>query len=970
MLRHCLIFLTGAVFLFHAVVSSAQDAPEFRFYGGNYGYSGETSRFRVAPFDPPVIRSADGYSPAVSAPVSKNPGASFAPLPTVWTPPTTFTWEFGDGTPAVVVEERRFVIHRYAEPGTYTVTLTASNFEGDFAVFSRQFEVRKSKPGWYPVQMVASKADGAVINFSAAPSRPIDDDNLFIWEFGDGESTEGKSLFEVSHRYQAGGKYKGRVTQVDSEGNRYEKPLKIFVASSDLPTVAPTSVEDLPDTVVDQFRATYSGDLNGEIDAQVFGGGTASVYLLQVKPNRCRLIFNAIDDDQLILARGIVDLTNFPEGPAVYRLSPTRLNIDFFAKPDQYLDRRSTFMGGALGQAMLDPSKVGPPGSGVVGRDANFGWVGGKLELTVVPGNYLIGKMNGRLKSVEITPNGKVTDYISIKAQFSFRVGLTPFIKTGCQPSPFEVKRTIPKDLSSHQGSLSNRGGFLVRLTSDLDPDSVTTGKLQLGYPNSNGDFVPAPGRLLVGRNSIRFVPDQPLRAGVRYTARLRSGDQGILSSSGQVLSDQDGSGWRQWTFSTRLDFAATAGNQQTLSCHMFQTVRDAPLIPEKPAVPRIYANWVPHSDVHPEAQVREFAARVSLVDKDQKILASTRHVFVRPDLWASKGIDTASARHTAQVFGFTPNAITPAFTGVKVEVRRAPGGPLVWMYNSLCETPIWPRQLGLTVDTFVLMAGELADPANRVTAIPFLRKLIGQVKRYAWQTLPFQNISIAAPRFIDPKDLDSRPAVRDQLGFEVGLDSRCKASCWLTGATAESFGGIETWLRRKSHADIVLLLGSSDVFGMGGSTSFTKLGGMANISMGVAIPGLYETDMVNGTQSRRLIDGKSTNRTINGIVHEFGHALTLHHRPVSDWLHQRREIIKMRESSRAAGTAIKFKGIEAFRMETDGQSGWNFSSTEGNQSGHWLVPLMFPGTVDLRYAMPTYDNYREMQKFLESYRP
>jgi hypothetical protein len=78
----------------------------------------------------------------------------------------------------------------------------------------------------------------------------------------------------------------------------------------------------------------------------------------------------------------------------------------------------------------------------------------------------------------------------------------------------------------------------------------------------------------------------------VRYEVRVKTGENGVRGKSGMALKDGDGTGWYSWKFTTRVHMVPESGNSDNLSCHVFQTVRDAPLVANKPAVARIYADW------------------------------------------------------------------------------------------------------------------------------------------------------------------------------------------------------------------------------------------------------------------------------------------------------------------------------------------------------------------------------------------
>jgi hypothetical protein len=150
---------------------------------------------------------------------------------------------------------------------------------------------------------------------------------------------------------------------------------------------------------------------------------------------------------------------------------------------------------------------------------------------------------------------------------------------------------------------------------------------------------------------------------GVTYTARIKTGYDGVLDLDGNTLKSEEGEDWYAWSFSTMPNFVpsqTSAPGAENLSCHVFQTVRDVPLIAGKPAVARIYAHWKKHPEVHDDAQVKEFVGRIALIEERPEIgpieIATDFVRFVQPDLWASRGVDKAKAEHTGELF-FLPRA-------------------------------------------------------------------------------------------------------------------------------------------------------------------------------------------------------------------------------------------------------------------------------------------------------------------------
>ena len=117
--------------------------------------------------------------------------------------PTSWLWNFGDGSTSIAQNP----IHTYVTPGTYIVTLTASNNFGsdDFTTSVTYFELVVSE-----IQILSSLIDNQPILFHANSPGAIS----WQWVFGDGNTS---NLQTPSHTYSNPGEYivNLNVTNVD-----------------------------------------------------------------------------------------------------------------------------------------------------------------------------------------------------------------------------------------------------------------------------------------------------------------------------------------------------------------------------------------------------------------------------------------------------------------------------------------------------------------------------------------------------------------------------------------------------------------------------------------------------------------------------------------------------------------------------------------------------------------------------------
>ncbi len=120
----------------------------------------------------------------------------------------SYEWVFGDGTTASGVSVER----AYAQPGTYTVTLTVTDDSGDSASASTYVTVTNAAP----IAAFAVRCSGLGCSFDAGGS--FDRDGTikdYSWDFGDGSGGSGKL---VEHAYAQPRTYTVTLTVTDNAG--------------------------------------------------------------------------------------------------------------------------------------------------------------------------------------------------------------------------------------------------------------------------------------------------------------------------------------------------------------------------------------------------------------------------------------------------------------------------------------------------------------------------------------------------------------------------------------------------------------------------------------------------------------------------------------------------------------------------------------------------------------------------------
>jgi PKD repeat protein len=121
----------------------------------------------------------------------------------------SYEWAFGDGTAV----SGATVEHAYAQPGTYTVTLTVTDDDGASA--SDSTTVAVTTPNAPPTAAFTHSCVALSCSFDANPSSDDGTIEAYRWTFGDGTSGGGRT---TEHSYGQAGGYTITLTVSDDAG--------------------------------------------------------------------------------------------------------------------------------------------------------------------------------------------------------------------------------------------------------------------------------------------------------------------------------------------------------------------------------------------------------------------------------------------------------------------------------------------------------------------------------------------------------------------------------------------------------------------------------------------------------------------------------------------------------------------------------------------------------------------------------
>ncbi len=181
------------------------------------------------------------------------------------TPPYTYSWTFGDGTPT---GNGPTVNHVYGFPGTFAVFLTVTDFFGRPGTASKQIPVTPALDGDITVSQ-AKPMIGETVNFTATAAGGTPPYG-FSWTFGDGGMAIGRN---TTHAYATAGTFTVTLRVTDFVGHIHNSTLQLPVSPRLVANFTRTPLDPVASEEV-FFTATVTGGTSPYEYLWAWGDGT------------------------------------------------------------------------------------------------------------------------------------------------------------------------------------------------------------------------------------------------------------------------------------------------------------------------------------------------------------------------------------------------------------------------------------------------------------------------------------------------------------------------------------------------------------------------------------------------------------------------------------------------------------------------------------------------------------------------
>jgi PKD repeat protein len=243
-------------------------------YFNNFMYDWDYIEVVVVEQGQPLAANADGgnlggYETIIEVPVTFHGSASGGKAPYY------YSWDFGDGTSTQITsKDAATVQHSYYVPGTYTVTLTVMDSNGDRSTDTSTVLVHDVQELVVNVGGSTHVVEGDVASFTSQVSGG-DIPYSYHWDFGDGVIS---NIANPTHVYESSGMYTVTLTVTDGRDVQKIKTRTVTVSPTEISEVEISNVKSglfLSAIIDSDAEVAWSIDIDGLV---LFGGhadGTA-----------------------------------------------------------------------------------------------------------------------------------------------------------------------------------------------------------------------------------------------------------------------------------------------------------------------------------------------------------------------------------------------------------------------------------------------------------------------------------------------------------------------------------------------------------------------------------------------------------------------------------------------------------------------------------------------------------------------
>ncbi len=419
-----------------------------------------------------------------------------------------------------------------------------------------------------------------------------------------------------------------------------------------------------------------------------------------------------------------------------------------------------------------------------------------------------------------------------------------------------------------------------VQFGKPYDPETLNDNTFLLEYRSAGGEYQKVNGTIFTATNTVaRFRPSGPLKDGVIYRVTIKGGASGV-KDRGDPPAELSGD--YQWRFATLVDLT------NKVKVHTFQVARDARLVPGKPALVRVYAEWEEKPEVHDDSEVKEFRAKVSLENgSGGAILSPKNNVLIkRPDQFTAA--EKKDARNSVNFFNWRPASGAGSSVKAIIEARNQNVSPPK-KYEGIRDVTYWDKSPTLEFDYYFLKVGDWKD------GVPAAARTSSRQLAAAGGIFTTQNFPALSTTGSGAGDFSTN--LPDTV-IELIRNGKTRRYYITRGDTVR----VDGYVGRKLYDSAVA----------SGSTADMIVGFIPqNFQLGITGVAF---NFGGGKRTVLIVQGSANAST---VAHEFAHFYQQGHNSSNN--------------------------IEGFRIATTGVSGWNKSKTEGNQQAGALKSLMTP---------------------------